>query len=177
MHEKHIKSYESIRPYFAALFNAPREDYIWVLGKPFGLGLDTRVDTQNRGFLKPSEDSRFVYVEETLNNTPGVCIGIAIANPEKFVLCLISDAQLFSGSVLEAFYQIKAQDIKNILVCVDYNKTTSNGILPDFNFKNLPIKSYFVNPIAYSEWNPAPHPDEEGNSVLWVIQSHKLKDI
>ena len=177
----HIKSNESTKPYIAKLFCETNSDAIWVLGKPFGvqeLCKSLNIESSG-GFIKPRDANKFAYIDESLGNALGTSIGIGLANPDKSIICFISDAQLYMGSTLEAIFAMQRLKINNILLVIDYNKLGSRNPIPDFNFKvfgNMPV--YWISPHPKSEpWKPAPNPNELGCSCVWVIKSHLIPEV
>lgn len=166
----HIKSNESTKPYIVELFEKT-SDWIWVLGKPFGiqeLCNHLNAPDADGGFLKPGDTDKIAYIDESLGNALGTAIGISLANPNKRVICFISDAQLYMGSILESILAMQNLKIKNIALIIDYNKLGSRGIIPDFNFGifgDIPVNRIYPSRI------PRIKPG------VWVLETHLLPKI
>jgi transketolase len=125
--------------YVDALFKnkyiVPYRDKI-VLGKPFGsqayyivwrdLGYIDDIDNLSIG-VKHNEIDFVDYSEETMGNALGVAAGIAIASPETKVWVNLTDATLQMGSTLEAIQYIGHNNLKNIIMTVDYNDCQVTG--------------------------------------------------
>lgn len=135
----HIPSALSMADYITVLFtngHVTPNDFI-VLGKPFGAQAYYLL-WQSLGFMddislpdlsvgvKHSEIPFVDFSEETLGNALGVAAGIAMTT-DKRVWVNISDAALQMGPTLEALQFIGHNQIKNILVTVDYNGKQVTG--------------------------------------------------
>jgi transketolase len=81
------------------------------------------------GFVRHGEVPFVEFSEYTLGNAMGIACGVAIAQPEKLVWCHISDGALQMGNTLEAIQFIGHNNIKNVLVTVDYNGGQVTGDL------------------------------------------------
>ena len=177
MNQAHEKSAKSVEPYLINLYKTTEEiNAIRVLGKPFGiprlleyLGYDKEI--VKNGFLTLTNNQHFAHVEQTLGNALGVAQGIAMQNPKQIVWCFISDSQLFMGPTLEAILGIGAMNLKNVWLCVDYNKLGSRGRLPDFNFEGI----FWNWNIKYVEMTDQWFNPEIGDKPkVWVFNSFRL---
>jgi len=135
----HVPSALSMLTYVDTLFRCnyvkPYRDKI-VLGKPFGsqayyvVWRDLRyldnLDNLSMG-VKHNEIDFVDYSEETMGNALGVASGIAIANPDQMVWVNLTDATLQMGSTLEAIQYIGHNNLKNIVMTVDYNNYQVTG--------------------------------------------------
>jgi transketolase len=110
-----------------------------VIGKPFGaqtyyviwkyLGYLDNID--NLSIAVKHEEIPFVTVsEETMGNSLGLAAGIAMTT-DKLVWVNLSDGALQIGSLLEAIQFIGHNNLKNILVTVDYNGSQVTGYTKD----------------------------------------------
>lgn len=135
----HVPSALSMLTYVETIFNnkliVPYRDRI-VLGKPFGSQTYYLV-WQNLGYIenitdlsvgvKHSEIDFVDYGEETMGNALGVAAGIAMANPHQRVWVNLTDATLQMGSTLEAIQYIGHNNLKNIVMTIDYNNCQVTG--------------------------------------------------
>jgi transketolase len=149
----------------------PYRDRI-VLGKPFGsqayylvwkkLGYIDNIDELSVG-VKHDEIDFVDYGEETMGNALGVATGIALANPNQNVWVNITDATLQMGSTLEALQYIGHNQIKNIIVTVDYNNMQVTGATDDI---------LCVHPVLqlckYSGWDVK---DVNGHSMIDINET------
>ncbi len=181
MVERHKKSANSVNPYIIELYEYSKRFDYFVLGKPFGLPklleyLKLPEYIINQGFLTPEINEKynlgFTHIEQSIGLALGIADGLAMANPDKKVLCFISDSVLFKGQTLEAILHIGINKLSNLLLVVDYNKSQSRSDLPDFNFDNI-FWNWKVRYISYIS------PDRFGELFLsnnmpnlWVIESH-----
>ena len=138
----HIPSSLSMLDYVYVLFSGefvkPYRDHI-VIGKPFGaqtyyltwkkLGYLNNINDLSVG-VKHDELFFVDYGEETMGNALGVSSGIALASNSK-VWVNISDATLQMGNTLEAIQFIGHNNLKNILLTIDYNNTQVTGHVND----------------------------------------------
>ena len=138
----HIPSALSMLDYIDVLFSekfVTPEDNI-VIGKPFGsqayylvwrkLGYIKNIELLSVG-VKHEEIPFVDYGEETMGNSLGVAVGIALANPKKRVWVNVSDATLQMGNMLEAIQFIGHNSIKNIFLTIDYNNAQVTGKIND----------------------------------------------
>ena len=177
MTEAHIKSAKSVKPYLTRLYKSAEEiNALKVLGKPFGIPdlleyLKYPKDVVENGYLLRNQNKDFDYVESTLGNSLGVAEGLAISNPDKIVWCFISDSQLFMGTILEAILSIGSKNLKNIWLCIDYNKLGSKSKLPEFNFEgvfwNWDLKYLDINDLWYN-------PRIGDLPKVWIFNSFRL---
>jgi transketolase len=139
----HIPSALSMLDYINILFSEkyiiPFKDKI-ILGKPFGSQAYYLVwkeceylkDIENLSIGVKHIEIPFVdFSEETMGNALGVASGIAIAESDTIVYVNLSDASLQMGSTLEAIAYIGANQLKNIVVTVDYNQMQVTGKTDD----------------------------------------------
>jgi transketolase len=136
----HIASALSQLDFIYELFTkklvVPYRDKI-ILGKAFGsqsmlmawkeTGYLDNIDTY--GFARHGDIPFVDFSEYTLGNAMGVACGVAMAAPDKLVWCHISDGALQMGNTLEAIQFIGHNNIKNVLVTVDYNGGQVTGDL------------------------------------------------
>jgi transketolase N-terminal domain/subunit len=151
----HIPSALSMLDYVNFLFSEEvvKRDDIIVIGKPFGaqayyliwqrLGWLDNIESLSVG-VKHDEIDFVDYGEETMGNALGVAIGMALANPEKQVWVNITDATLQMGNTLEAIQFIGHNQIKNILLTIDYNNKQVTGNTEDV-LSVEPIYDLFLN--------------------------------
>ena len=110
-----------------------------VVGKPFGaqayyviwkhLGYLDNID--NLSVALKHEEVPFVTLsEETLGNSLGIAAGVAMTT-DKLVWVNLTDATLQMGVTLEAIQFIGHNNLKNILVTVDYNGSQVTGNTAD----------------------------------------------
>lgn len=111
-------------------------EYRWVAGKQFGyqayhtvykaLGLTDLIPNNLMSLGNPlllnGTNKEFAYVEETLGNSLGVAIGMAMVNPRP-IWVNVSDSTFLMGRTLEALKIIKKFNL-NILITVDCNECT-----------------------------------------------------
>ena len=181
MIEAHKKSEASVSPYITNIFVSPKpKNQIWLLGKPFGMAtlakeLGLGKEVIDRGFIMPG-DGEFDYVEESLGNSLGVAIGCAFAQPNKDIICFISDAQLRQGQILEsiAFIGEYPEKFKNLSLHIDYNLKGSRGDLPHFNFSVFSgWQVFFCNPEI--DWGvDGGFGDESFCPKVYVWESYKI---
>lgn len=129
-------------------------EYQWVAGKQFGqqayytiyqtLGLNHLVPKDYNDIIPPTRpillnniNKEFKYVEETLGNSLGVAIGMAMSQIRP-IWVNISDSTFLMGRTLEALKIIKKFNL-NIFITVDCNKYTRAS-----KDKNLDIEIYKV---------------------------------
>ena len=119
----HPKSSKTLESFWKNNFNLIKTfDYI-IIGKPFGCNCILES-------LGIREYPR-IGIEHDLIDSLGIAQGVNIAETDKKVFVLLSDAQLNMGSIIEAFISIP-KTCKNITVFVDLNRTGSKGPLTFF---------------------------------------------
>jgi len=137
----HIPSALSMLDYVNHLFTnklVTPDDKI-VIGKPFGaqayyliwkkLGYLDNIDDLSIA-IKHEEIPFVTLGEETLGNSLGIAAGIAMTT-DKLVWVNLTDATLQMGITLEAIQFIGHNQLKNILVTVDYNGSQVTGHTDD----------------------------------------------
>ncbi len=87
----------------------------------------------------------------SLGHGIGIAIGMALADRNKNVYCLLSDGEMAEGSVWEALHIIRDEKIDNIKIYLNDNgygayKETYLGAIPNF------IKWRFTNMDDYPKW-------------------------
>lgn len=114
-------------------------EYQWVAGKQFGqqayytiyqaLGLDNLIPKDYDNIIPPTRpillngiNKEFNYIEETLGNSLGVAIGMAMSQTRP-IWINISDSTFLMGRTLEALKIIKKFNL-NIFITVDCNGYT-----------------------------------------------------
>jgi transketolase len=183
----HIPSALSMLDYVDFMFSndvVTRDNKI-VVGKPFGaqayylvwrrLGWLDNIEKLGVG-VKHDEIEFVDYGEETMGNALGVAIGMAIADPNNRVWVNITDATLQMGNTLEAIQFIGHNQIKNILLTVDYNNrqvtgNTQNVLTVDpviELFKNYKWRTRIVDGHNQSELSKVFHriTDDQPNVVI-----------
>lgn len=173
-HDTHLKSSRSIRPYFKNLWNFVKDYDYKLIGKPYGCQPMLEVWSEDKGlseyhdlienYNRPGiehEEIPFIdYADYTLGNALGIAQGIAIVHPEKKIFVFISDAQMNMGVVQEAITSIGAMNLRNILLCVDYNYYGSRG------------KLKIIPEIEYTGWKTSIIPVINGTQMLGDIDNY-----
>lgn len=109
----------------------------------------------------------------SLGHGLGMALGIAYADPEHKVYCLLSDGELHEGSTWESLLLAGRLELKNLEIHVDYNKFHSSGPVQLFPLQEkldpiFPVKVHETRkgwPISYMLDNPmwhyrSPSPEE-----------------
>lgn len=147
-------------------------DYI-VVGKPYGaqayyaIFKDLGLITNEELFTFGKTDSKLthgitdkfpgiIFSEQTLGSAVGIGCGIALSTKQNkeghviypYVWINISDAVLQAGTVWEAIMFAGAQNLKNIIMTVDYNNQQCTGSISDI----LPIEPLKTKFEAFG-WN------------------------
>ena len=65
----------------------------------------------------------------SIGHSIGVCIGIAIANPQKKVWTIIGDAEIDEGSIWEALFFISEKKINNMIIIIDRNRISASSFI------------------------------------------------
>jgi transketolase len=137
----HIPSALSMFDYVWELFSKGlvKIDDKLIIGKPFGAQtyyiiwkhLGYLDDIDNLAVALKHEQVPFVTLsEETLGNSLGIAAGVAMTT-DKLVWVNLTDATLQMGATLEAIQFIGHNNLKNILVTVDYNGSQVTGKTAD----------------------------------------------
>lgn len=178
MVERHKKSANSVNPYIIELYEYSKNFDYFVLGKPFGIPklleyLKLPENIVNEGFLTPEINEKynlgFSHIEQSIGLALGIADGLAMANPDKKVICFISDSTLFKGQTLEAILHIGISKLSNLLLCVDYNKSQSRSKLPDFNFEGI-FWNWSMKYISNENLKDLKLSSKYPN--LWIFESH-----
>jgi transketolase len=110
-----------------------------ILGKPFGAQayyiiwkhLGYLDDIDNLSIAVKHEEIPFVTLsEETMGNSLGIAAGIALTT-DKLVWVNLTDGSLQIGALLEAIQFVGHNNLKNILVTVDFNGSQVTGYTKD----------------------------------------------
>lgn len=138
----HIPSALSMLRYLSVMIPLMKwkyPEYTWVAGKQFGqqayytiyealsnYGLDNLIpydiETSTRPIMLNTHNKEFAYVEETLGNSLGVAIGMALSQKRPIWINL-SDSVFQMGRVQEALRVISQYNL-NIFITIDGNKNT-----------------------------------------------------
>ena len=122
----HIPSALSQMQYFKYLI--PKVKFFdWVAGKQFGWQAysiyDSKIDpNKTKTLLLNGINKEFKYIEETLGNSLGVSIGLALTQTKPIWLN-VSDSIFQMGRILEALPLLKKFNL-DILITVDFNNTS-----------------------------------------------------
>ena len=135
----HIPSALSMFEYLYEVFKYIKRTNNIVIGKPFGaqayyaiweeLGWIKNCDKLSHG-VKSSEIDFVKFSDETLGNSLGVGIGLALSS-DKLTYINLSDSQLQMGQILEALLFINQHKLKNVIITVDYNNSQVLGKCSD----------------------------------------------
>ena len=135
----HPKSSKTLESFWKNNFKfIEKFDYI-IIGKPFGCNCileSLGIREYPRIGIEHDLIKKIHYADYTLGNSLGIAQGINIAEPDKKVFVLLSDAQLNMGSIIESLISIPLM-CENITVFVDYNLSGSKGpltFLPNLEF-------------------------------------------
>ena len=105
----HPKSSKTLESFWKNNFNLIKTfDYI-IIGKPFGCNCileSFNIKNYPRIGIEHDLIDKIHYADYTLGNSLGIAQGVNIAEPDKKVFVLLSDAQLNMGSIIEAFISI-----------------------------------------------------------------------
>lgn len=66
-----------------------------------------------------------------------IALGMAIANRDKSVYCLISDGELYEGSVWETANAMRKYDVTNLKVYLNYNGWSAYDDVPSWMIDNI----------------------------------------
>ena len=107
-------------------------EYQWVAGKQFGqqayytiyqkIGLEKLIPKTIQPLLLNGINKEFAYVEETLGNSLGVAIGMAMSQ-DRPIWINLSDSVFQMGRVQEALRMITQLNL-NILITIDGNRSS-----------------------------------------------------
>lgn len=118
--------------YMIPLMKFKYPEYQWIAGKQFGqqayytiyqkIGLDKLIPNTIQPLLLNGINKEFTYVEETLGNSLGVAIGMAMSQNRPIWINL-SDSVFQMGRVQEAL-RIISQFNLNVLITIDGNRSS-----------------------------------------------------
>lgn len=118
--------------YMIPLMKFKHPEYQWVAGKQFGqqayytiyqkIGLEKLIPNTIQPLLLNGINKEFAYVEETLGNSLGVAIGMAMSQGRPIWINL-SDSVFQMGRVQEALRMISQLNL-NILITIDGNRSS-----------------------------------------------------
>lgn len=137
--ETHIESAKSIEPWFSMLWNKVKDFDYKLIGKPYGCSpiLDAlNIDNYQKPGIEHELIKEIDYADFTLGNSLGISLGIKLSQPHKSIFVFLSDAQLYMGSVLEAFILLKEYNFIKTVIAIDYNFKGSKEI-GNFQYNNL----------------------------------------
>jgi transketolase len=111
----------------------------------------------------------------SLGHSIGVCIGFAIANPNKKIWTLVGDAEMDEGSIWEALFFISENKINNIIIIIDRNKISASSkikskeifdkrILNQLNLKIFKINGHNFRAIIKSYDNA--HKERKSSIII-----------
>jgi len=66
-----------------------------------------------------------------------IAVGMALADRSKDVYCLISDGEIYEGSIYEAGNMIRKYDIDNLKVYLNYNGWSAYDAVPEWMITNI----------------------------------------
>ena len=118
--------------YLIPLMHFKYREYQWVAGKQFGqqayytiyqkIGLEKLIPKTIQPLLLNGINKEFAYVEETLGNSLGVAIGMAMSQ-DRPIWINLSDSVFQMGRVQEALRLITQLNL-NILITIDGNRSS-----------------------------------------------------
>lgn len=163
----HIPSALSQLMYFQYLLPKVK-NFDWVAGKQFGWPayrifykeLEIKPPYKNI-FLNNKINSEFKYVEETLGNSLGVSIGMALTQ-DKPIWINLPDSVFQMGRVLEALPLLNKFN-SNILITVDFNNTTRSKT--DVYYKDYIKRLFEINNIQVIQMDAA-NPDLDAIDIF-----------
>lgn len=130
--ETHQYSAETLSKIWPTIWSQVKDFKYKLLGKPFGctpILESLHIKDYPYSVLEHRYLDEFIYCEQTLGNSLGIAIGIAIASPSEKVFVLLSDAQLYMGKIYESMQLIEDLKIDNIYVAIDINYRGSKEML------------------------------------------------
>lgn len=140
--ETHPHSAETLEKIWPAIWQQIKDYKFKLIGKPFGctpILKSLNIQNYEHSVLEHQYLDEFIYCEQTLGNSLGIAIGIAIAEPDEKVFVLLSDAQLYMGKIFESIQLIEDLKIKNITIAIDLNYKGSK--------EDLDLNSNFLKQI------------------------------
>jgi transketolase len=75
----------------------------------------------------------------------GIAVGMALADKSKKVYCLVSDGEMYEGSIYEAANVIKKYNITNLLIYFNINRFSAYDTIEDWMIWNI-IHLFPLNP-------------------------------
>lgn len=81
-----------------------------------------------------------------------VALGLAMADPDRKVYCLISDGELAEGSVYEACYTASKFNVRNLIIALNFNGYTAydkRDSIPEFFYKTLVDTSHIYEQFPF----------------------------
>jgi len=86
----------------------------------------------------PHRDNNKIYCSTgSLGMGLGIAVGMALADREKNVYCLISDGECFEGSIYEAANVIRKYNITNLKVYLNFNGWSAYDSVPQWMLLNI----------------------------------------
>lgn len=163
----HIGSCLTMTPILEEIYNNKNENDVVVLSAGHaGLAQYVQIEKHSNGLINaedlldtmgihPCRDvSKGIYVSTgSLGSGILVAIGLAIANRNRTVYCVLSDGECAEGSVWEALTFITKNNVKNIIIHVNINGYSAYDMV-DRQYLENRLKVFLPSIIIHQTTNP-----------------------
>lgn len=102
----------------------------------FHWGIDAEQTYLSMG-VHPERSDHIDCSTGSLGHGLSIALGMALANRNKNVYCLISDGELFEGSVWECANVIQKYKVTNLIVYLNYNGWSAYDKVPEWMIVNI----------------------------------------